>query len=349
MAAGQPLCEADVAIPVPGPDDVRVRVRAAGICHSDAHYRAGTSPAGPLPLTLGHEIAGEVDEVGADVRTHVPGDRVALHYLVGCGRCAACEGGLDPYCPEATMLGKDRDGGYAEAVCVPARNAVPLPEGVGFAEGAVVMCSTSTAYHALRKARLAEGESVAVFGCGGLGASAVQLARLMGAGRVFGVDVAADKLELAAALGAKPVDAGAGSASAALLSATGGRGVDVAVELAGRPQSTREAVLSLAPLGRVALAGIHAHAVELWPYRELIGREREIIGVSDHRLEELPRLLDWVAEGRIDLGPVVQRRVPLEAGPVNRVLDELEAGGAAVRTVIEPGEARGPVSVVAVP
>ncbi|HKK08835.1 MAG TPA: zinc-binding dehydrogenase [Gemmatimonadota bacterium] len=335
-ATGRPLREADVPLPEPGPGEVRVRVRAAGICHSDVHYRAGTSPVGPLPLTPGHEVAGEVEAVGPGGDAS-PGDRVALHYLVGCGTCDACREGRDPWCAEAAMLGKDRDGGYAEAVVVPARNAVPLPGGVGFAEGAVVMCSTSTAYHALVRARAAEGESVAVFGCGGLGASAIQLAALLGAGRVFGVDVAPARLELAGSLGAEAVDAGDGEPSAALLDATGGRGVDVALELAGSAAATRQAVLSLAPGGRVALAGIHADPVRVWPYRELIGREREILGVSDHRLAELPRLLAWVAEGRLDLGPVIERRVPLAAGPVNGVLDELEAGRAAVRTVIEPG------------
>jgi D-arabinose 1-dehydrogenase-like Zn-dependent alcohol dehydrogenase len=336
VEAGHPLREAEVEEPVPGPGEIRVRIRAAGICHSDAHYRAGTSPAGPLPLTLGHEVAGVVEAAGGGVETLSAGDRVALHYLVGCGACPACLEGRDPFCPEAAMLGKDRDGGYAETIVVPARNAVPLPDAVGFAEGAVVMCSTSTAYHALRKARMTEGESVAVFGCGGLGTSALQLASILGASRVFGVDIDPAKLELARALGAEPVDAGAADPTDLLLQATGGRGVDVALELAGTPATTRQALRALAPLGRVALAGIHAQTIEVRPYGELIGQEREIIGVSDHRLDELPRLLAWVAEGRLDLARVVERRVPLAADPVNRVLDELASGAAAVRTVIEP-------------
>lgn len=336
-AVGEPLREAELPEPEPAPGEVRIRVRAAGICHSDAHYRAGTAPAGPLPLTPGHEVAGVVEAVGAGVESPAPGTRVALHYLVGCGSCPACLEGRDPYCAEAVMLGKDRDGGYAEAVVVPARNAVPLPAEVPFAEGAVVMCSTSTAYHALRKARMGEGESVAVFGCGGLGASALQLARILEASRVFGVDPDPTKLELVRSLGAEAVDPSGGGAARAILEATDGRGVDVALELAGRPDSTRQALLALAPKGRLALAGIHAEPVEIWPYREIIGREREVIGVSDHRLDELPRLLAWAADGRLDLSRVVERRVPLAAAPVNEVLDELGAGRAAIRTVIETG------------
>src|SRR5262245_41643927 len=135
----------------PGPGEVRVAIRAAGICHSDAHYRSGLSPMGPLPITLGHEIAGVVERAGAGVDALAVGDRVCLHYLVSCGACAHCLAGRESFCERAAMLGHHVDGGFAEAVTVPARNAVRLPDRIPFEHGAILMCSSATALHALRR------------------------------------------------------------------------------------------------------------------------------------------------------------------------------------------------------
>ena len=235
------------------------------------------------------------------------------------------------------MLGKHRDGGFAEFVVLPAASVLPLPAGVSFAHGAVMMCSSATALHALRKARLVAGESVAVVGLGGLGASAVQLARAMGAAAVYGVDLSPARLELAATFGAIPVDAGAGDAADRIRALSDGRGVDVALELVGLPLTMRQAVRSLAPMGRAALAGLSNQPLTLDPYRELIGAEAEVIGVSDHLMSELPELLAFAASGALDLSRIVTRTVPLDAAAINGVLDELvRFGNAAVRTVVTP-------------
>lgn len=333
---GRPVREEEVDRPEPGPGEVLVRVRAAGICHSDAHYRSGSSPAGPLPLTLGHEVAGTVVETGPGTAGPRPGERVCVHYLDTCGACPACAAGEEQFCDEATMLGKSREGGWAEYVRIPARNAVALPEGIPFPEAAVMMCSSATSLHALRRARMEAGDRVAVFGAGGLGLSAIQLARAAGALQVFAVDVREAPLEIARELGATPVRAGTEGAAARIRRATGGRGVDVAVEVAGRPSTVRDALEALAPMGRVALAGIFSGPVEVQPYTQLIGREAELIGVSDHVLHEIPELLEWAEQGALRLDPVVRSTVPLEAGPVNDVLDRLEAFEAEGRTVIVP-------------
>lgn len=333
---GQPLELHDVPDPQPGPRDVLIRVRAAGICHSDAHYRAGASPVGPLPQTLGHEVAGTVEEVGAEVSNVRPGDRVALHYLLACGDCTHCRVGSEQFCVEGAMIGKHTDGGFAETIAAPARNAVPLPEGVSFAMGAVMMCSTATSYHALRKARFAPGEMVAVFGVGGLGISAIQLAAGLGARAVYAVDVNPAKLKLAAELGAVPVDALAGDPAEAIRAQTAGRGVDVALELIGLPDTMRQAVRSLAVFGRAGLAGISARPFEVDSYAELLGREAEIIGCADHLMHEFPQLMDLAERGLLRLDPYIES-VPLDADAVNRVLDDLGAFGAPVRTVIAPG------------
>lgn len=333
---GRPLELREVAVPALAAGDVLVRIRAAGICHSDAHYRAGVSYAGPLPLTLGHEVAGEVAEVGAGVTRVKPGDRVCLHYLVTCGQCHYCNMGQEQFCVQGQMIGKHRDGGYAESIVVPERGVIALPAEIPFEHAAIMMCSSATSFHALRKARLQAGETVAVFGAGGLGMSAIQLARGLGARDVYAVDINPDKLALAESFGATPIDARAADPVAELRRLTDGRGVDVAVELIGLPLTMRQAVQSLGVLGRASLAGITQAPFEVDSYRELIGKEAEVIGVSDHLLQEFPLLIDLARRKMLDLSHVVTRTVALEAGAVNATLDALQRFGGEVRTVIVP-------------
>jgi D-arabinose 1-dehydrogenase-like Zn-dependent alcohol dehydrogenase len=333
---GQPLKAQEIPVPVVGPGEVLVQIKAAGICHSDAHYRGGVSYAGPLPVTLGHEIAGEVSAVGPGVTRAQPGNRVCLHYLVTCGQCEYCNRGQEQFCVAGQMLGKHRDGGYAEYIAVPERGVVHLPAEIPYEHAAIMMCSSSTSLHALRKARLQPGETVAVFGAGGLGMSAIQLARGLGALAVYAVDINADKLKLAASFGALPVDASQGDPVAEIRRLTGGRGVDVAVELIGLPLTMRQAVQSLGVMGRASLAGITQTPFEVDSYRELIGREAEIIGCSDHLLQEFPLLMEFARRKVLDLAHVVTRTVPLDAGPVNAALDALQKFGGEVRTVIVP-------------
>jgi 2-desacetyl-2-hydroxyethyl bacteriochlorophyllide A dehydrogenase len=335
-AIGSPLEEVEVAIPPVGARDVLIRVKGAGICHSDAHYRAGVSPVEPLPLTLGHEVAGIVEKTGANVAGFAAGDHVCVHYLVTCGACSFCAAGTEQFCSGAQMIGKNRDGGYAEFIVVPERSVFRLPDEIPFEQGAILMCSSATSLHALNKARLRSGETVAVFGVGGLGISAVQLARHFGAGDVFAVDINPRKLELAARFGAIPVNASAGNPVEQIHELTRGRGVDVAVELVGLPLTMRQAVQSLAILGRAALVGLTRETFEIAPYSELLNKEAEIIGVSDHLASEIPVLLDLVRTGKLDLSHGIIRTVPLEASAVNGVLDRLEKFGDDVRVVITP-------------
>ena len=333
---GKPLQEMEIPVPEIGDADVLVRVKAAGICHSDVHYWEGISPVSGLPHTLGHEIAGVVEEIGSNVTTHTIGQRVCLHYLLTCGDCVFCRSSSEQFCESGLMLGKDVDGGYAEYVAVPARNAVPLHEAVPFEHGAVLMCSSATVYHALRKARLRAGETIAVFGVGGLGMSAVQLAKVFGALDVYAVDISAEKLRAARRYGALPVDASEGDPVRELRDRTGKRGVDVALALVGLPGPMRQAIQSLAPYGRAVLVGLTDRPLCVDTYREVLGKEAEIIGCSDHLLEELPLLVEFARQARLDLSRVVTETIPLEAGAVNGVVERLHRFGAGIRTVITP-------------
>lgn len=333
---GKPLQLREIPRPEPGAGEVRVKVLAAGICHSDAHYRSGAASVGFLPITLGHEIAGVVDQVGPSVDAVAVGDRVALHYLFTCGQCEYCTRGLEQFCVKGRMVGKHADGGYAEYVLAPARNAIPIPDPVGPAAAAVMMCSTATAFHALRKARMSAGDRVAVFGAGGLGMSAIQLARACGAAEVFAVDIDPAKLQLAESYGARPIDPAHGAPARQIHDGTRGRGVDVALEFAGLPATQEQAVESLAAQGRAALAGITTSPFTVRSYPTLINREAEVVGVSDHLRGELITLMEFARRGLIDLESVIVDRIALDAGDINHRLDALAEFRGRTRSVIVP-------------
>ncbi|MBZ5495515.1 MAG: zinc-binding dehydrogenase [Acidobacteriia bacterium] len=332
----QPLKMQKIDVPRVGTKDVLVCVKAAGICHSDAHYRSGVTKVGPMPVTLGHEVAGLVEEVGSEVSAFKPGDRVCVHYLVSCGQCHYCSRGCEQFCGSGKMIGKHRDGGWADYISMPERSIFHLPPEISIEQGAVMMCSSSTSLHALKKARVKGGETVAVFGVGGLGASAVQLAKALGALQVYAVDINPVKLRLAESFGAIPIDASKGDPVKEIRRRTEGRGVDVSVEVIGLPLTMRQAVQSLAVQGRAAIAGLSDRTFEIASYGELLSPEAEVIGVADHLAQEMPLLIEFAQQGKLNLTNVITHSVPLDADVVNGVLDELDRYGDRVRTVIVP-------------
>lgn len=276
--------------PRPAAGEIVVGVRAAGICHSDAHYRAGGGRVN-LPVTLGHEVAGVTGS----------GERVALHYLFDNG----------------DMLGKERDGGYAERVVVEKQNAIPIPDAVSFEHAAIMMCSTATAWHALKLSAIRPGESLAIIGFGGLGVSAIQLARLLGVRETGVVDVVEEKLKLAKSFGAVELHS-----------------FDVALEFSGNPSAALHALRSLKPGGRLIIVAINLRKLEIDAYSDVLTKERRIIGCSDHTREELVELMEIARRGEIDLSRAITRRVRLDAKAINDVLDDLDRGTSHLRTVI---------------
>ncbi|MCC6501079.1 MAG: zinc-binding dehydrogenase [Anaerolineales bacterium] len=333
---GKPLELQEIPIPAIGDKDILVRVRAAGICHSDAHYRAGRSAMGFMPITLGHEVAGTVEKLGAHVTNVKSGDRVCLHYNLTCGDCYYCSTGNEQFCSAAKMLGHHMDGGYAEFIAIPARNAIPLPEEIPFEQGATLMCASATALHALRKSRLHAGETAAIFGVGGLGLSAIQLARAMGAVEVYAVDIKRDKLELASEYNAIPIDASRVDAVEEIRKLTKGRGVNVAVEMIGLRKTMEQAIDSLGNLGRAVMVGLNQQPISINTYAQILGKEAEIIGANDHLLSELPLLVEWARRGVLDTSRVVSQIIPLDADKINQRLDDLEKFTDDVRAVIVP-------------
>ncbi len=334
VSEGRPLEERDVDVDPPESTDVIVRVEAAGICHSDVHYRSG--PLGPkeFPVTLGHEVAGTIVAAGDAVDGDRVGERVCLHYQTFCGSCRWCVAGYEQFCPEGRMLGNSRSGGYAEFITIPSANAISLPDEVPMEHAAVMMCSSATALHALRQARVGPGDRVAIWGAGGLGTSAIQLAWALGANEVFAVDLSQERRALALDLGATPIDA-TGDPVGELIEITSG-GVDVALELVGSGTTMKQVLDVLGPRGRAAIVGLSPDTIEVAPYAELVGREAELIGVSDHLLSEIAELLGFYLEGSLSLDRIVGLSIPLDAVIVNDVMDRMEAFSGPTRTVITP-------------
>ena len=332
----KPLELQEIPLPRIGARDALVRIRAAGICHSDAHYRAGRSRMGALPLTLGHEIAGVVEKIGDAVTNIKIGERVCLHYNITCGDCYYCATGNEQFCESVQMLGHHVDGGYAEYIAVPARNALHLPDEISFEAGATLMCASATALHALHKGRVKPGERVAVFGVGGLGLSAIQLAKAFGATDVYAVDIQPNKLTLAASLGAIPVHGGSGNAVEQIRTLTNGRGVDVSLEMIGLRKTMEQAIDCVGNLGRAVMVGLSQDAIQVNTYTQVLGKESEIIGSNDHLLQELPALIEFARRGILDTSRVVSQVLPLEAVRINQRLDDLEGFTSDVRAVVVP-------------
>lgn len=313
--------------PEPGPGEVLVAVRAAGVCHTDLHLRDGVPTPPPLPLVPGHEIAGDVAVVGPGVAGPAVGDRVLVYYYDGCGACLACRTGEENLCPAPkAKWGFDTDGGYAEFVTVAARCCVPLPDDVDYADAAVMGCSGTTALHAGRAiADIRPGETVVVVGAGGIGLAVTQFARHAGA-RVIAVDTHEDSRAVAASLGAEVLPAD--DVVAAVLA---GGGADVAIDTVGNADTPGVCADLLRTGGRLVLIGYTDRPAPLDVARIVTG-ELVVRGSVGATLADARAAVRLLAAG--DLRAVISRRYPLtEAG---RALSELAAGDTVGRIVLEP-------------
>jgi D-arabinose 1-dehydrogenase-like Zn-dependent alcohol dehydrogenase len=304
-----------VNVPTIGEDDVLVEVKACGLCHSDMNYRDGVAPVGKLPITLGHEIAGVISKTGSRVKGVDEGDRVVVHYVVSCGRCSFCRSGFENYCLHYRMIGKDIDGGFAEYVKVPARSIVKLPEALPFEQAALMGCALPTAYHALKRGRIQPGDLVVIFGIGGVGIHAVQLAaRVFKAKMVVAVDVLDWKLRMAKELGARAiVNAAKQDVPKAIGRITGGKFGNVVLDFVCHNRTMKQAIASAGKGGRIVFVGITNDSLQITPYKTLLGSELEIIGVDDHLYSDMTKLIQLIRGRRISLSRSVTHTVRLDA------------------------------------
>jgi D-arabinose 1-dehydrogenase-like Zn-dependent alcohol dehydrogenase len=329
------LAMREVADPAPGRAGAVVKVEANGICRSDWHAWAEHWPGFlKLPHVLGHEMCGVVEAVGAEVTRFRPGQRVIVPFSGGDGLCRWCCEGLSHICDDPVVPGFRSWGGFAQYVAIDRAdlNLVELPEAVSFVAGAGMGCRFMTAFHGLtERVRLRPGEWIVVYGCGGIGLSAIEIARCLGA-RAIAVDIGADKLALAGELGAEAAinAAEVDDPAAAVLELTGG-GAQVSIDALGIQQTCENAVRSLTKRGRhlqIGMTSGQSGGLLQLPIDEVIAKELHIFGSKGMPARNFPAMLALVGEGRLDPGRLVTRTVPLEeAGGVLAGMDRFETLG----------------------
>lgn len=330
---GKPLKVEKIETPRIGDDGVLVKVRAAGICHTDLHFLDGTLTPwkGELPLTLGHEIAGEVYEVGKNVKKFKKGDRVVVDNNVGCGKCDYCKAGSQNLCVNLDQIGFTVDGGYAEFVKAPESSLVKLPPDVSFEAGSVLPCAGASAYHGLANiAGLKKGEALMINGFGGVGTMALQVAKHLGAKTIV-VDISDEKLKLAREMGADGViNAAAANVGEEVKKLTNGKGADVVIEFVGRKKTMENALNSLAKMGRYVILGYTKDNLELSPLGLVVG-EHKVLGSVAYTHQDLENMVKLTHEKKIK--PVVSRAFKLEEVP--KALELMKEGKIVGRTVVK--------------
>ncbi len=309
---------ADLPAPVAGPGEVLVRVAACGICGSDVHGYDGSSGRRIPPIVMGHEAAGIVAAVGEGVAGYRPGDRVTFDSTVYCGECDFCRRGEVNLCDRRQVVGVScgdyrRAGAFAEYVTVPERILYRLPDGLSFSDAAMLE-AVSVAIHAVRVAEVKGGETALVIGAGMIGLLILQAAKASGCARVFVTDVDATRLEMARSLGADAViDSSRESLTAGIDRLTAARGVDVALEAVGRSETVVAAIDCTRKGGTVALVGNISPEVTI-PLQKVVTRQIRLQG-SCASAGEYPQAMQWMAEGKIKVAPLITAVAPLEEGP----------------------------------
>jgi propanol-preferring alcohol dehydrogenase len=317
-------------VPEPRPGQVRVRIECTGLCHTDIHAARGDWPVTPAPpFVPGHEGIGRVEALGAGVTDRAVGDRVAIAWLgSACGECRYCIGGWETLCESQQNSGYSVNGTFAEFTVVDAAFATPVPDAVSSQDAAPLTCAGVTTYKAIKVARVAPAELVAVFGVGGLGHLALQYARIAG-GFVVAVDVADDKLAMATELGADHVVNARTTDPVAAIQALGG--ADVAVALAASPQSFGQAYRSLRRGGRLVCVAMPADdAAVTVPIFDMVVGGKSVIGSIVGTRNDLADVFALHAAGRTRVITVGRK-----LDEVNESIDDVLAGRVPARVVFE--------------
>ncbi|CAB1060312.1 S-(hydroxymethyl)glutathione dehydrogenase (EC [Olavius sp. associated proteobacterium Delta 1] len=327
----EPVEIQNLSDPAPGPNDALIEVKGCGVCRSDWHaWQEDWSWVGikiDLPHILGHEISGVVREVGKNVRKFKPGDRVTMAFHTACGQCHYCYGGHSNLCQTGHgAIGFQFNGGYGHLVVMPAAdvNLVQLPDAVDFISAAALGCRFMTAYHGLvDRAVVRPGEWVAIFGLGGIGLSAVQIASTLGA-QVIAVDISENKLEMAKTEGAAAtLNALEQKPTEAILDLTKG-GADLSVDALGLSQTALPALSSLRRGGRHLQIGLTGKAEKgkiALPVDAIVLQEISFIGTFGCPTTRYPSLLTLVANGKLKPKSLVTNTIPVEN--VNAVLSSM--------------------------
>jgi propanol-preferring alcohol dehydrogenase len=329
-AFGDPLTVEDVAAPALAPGQVRVRVEASGLCHTDIHAAHGDWPVKPSPPFIpGHEGVGTVIELGPGVAEVAVGDRVAMPWLgYACGTCDHCVSGWETLCLEQQNMGYSIDGSFGEEAVAYARYVVKVPEGVDSFDAAPLTCAGVTTYKAVKVAGTRSSDLVAVFGVGGLGHMAIQYAAIAG-GRVIGVDLIDEKLELARELGAEFTVNAAKEDPVEAIQRLGG--ADQAIALAVSPKAFEQAYRSLRRGGTLVFVALPADNEVTIPIFETVLNGITIVGSIVGTRTDLREVFELHAAGKTHVTREIR---PLD--DVNEAIADVEAGRVTARVVFEP-------------
>jgi 6-hydroxycyclohex-1-ene-1-carbonyl-CoA dehydrogenase len=334
----QPLKVEEVPTPVIGAGEVLVKVAACGLCHTDIGYiDHGTPTFKKPPMILGHEVSGTVAEIAPDVTTFKIGDHVLLPAVMACGECGPCREGRGNTCDNMKMFGNDVDGGYAEYVKAPANNLFHLPDEIPLIEGAIIADAVTTPFHAIKnRSGLKAGDTLLVYGCGGVGLNLVQLANAVGVS-VYAVDIVPMKLEKAMELGcvgvfnAKDYENDKALVKA-VKKATGGAGVDVGIECIGNAQTLETTFNCVRNGGRLVIVGFPPAPMKL-NAGKVMYREMDVVGSLGCSLQDYPKAIELIRSGKIKIVPMVTKRFSLDE--INEGLDFLRSGQG-IRSVVCP-------------
>jgi 6-hydroxycyclohex-1-ene-1-carbonyl-CoA dehydrogenase len=309
---GKMLQYKDMPTPEPGPGELLIKVAACGVCHTDLHYiEHGVPTFKEPPLILGHETSGTVAELGAAVTGFAIGTRVLVPAVVTCGKCRLCRIGKENICEQMVMFGNHVHGSYAEYMVAPAKDVFVLPDSIPLEEGAVIADAISTPFHAVRnRGNVRAGDTVAVYGCGGVGINAIQVAAAAGA-HVIAVDISEKKLAWAKEFGASEcINALAEPKVPKAIKKLTGGGADVVFEVIGRPETIESAFECVRPGGRLVVVGYTDQPVSL-SAAKIMFREVEVVGSLGCRLVDYPLILQMCAQGKLKVKPLVTHRFPL--------------------------------------
>jgi 2-desacetyl-2-hydroxyethyl bacteriochlorophyllide A dehydrogenase len=324
----------EVDCPRPGAGEVLVEVAANGLCHTDVTYYAAQIPEKMriYPLILGHEAAGKVVALGDGATGLAEGDSVLLPPVYGCGDCPSCNSGEDNLCRRSNMLGGTRHGAYAQYVALPARYAFKMNPSVELERACVAADAVSTVYYALKeRVSMKSGDSVAVFGAGGLGLAALNVARELGAAKLYAVDVREDSLEAARKLGAEVINATGKEKIFKELKSLSGDGIRIALDCVGLGSTISEAFGTVCKGGEVAVIGFTLEKVTL-SAGSFMGLQKRVGGSWGCPTRLFPEIVKLLEGGGIDFGVLVSRHYDLQE--VEQAFQDLEAGEIVGRAVI---------------
>jgi alcohol dehydrogenase len=313
----QPLSIQNVADPVPPEDGVVIAVKATGLCRSDWHGWMGHDPDIRVPHVPGHELAGEIAATGKRVSRWQVGDRVTVPFVCACGTCRPCRAGNQQVCDHQLQPGFTHWGSFAEYVAIHRAdvNLVSVPDELSFVTAASLGCRFATSFRAVvDQARVSEGQWVAVHGCGGVGLSAIMIARALGA-RVIAVDVAEDKLDFARSMGADAtIDAREYADTAAAIAELTGHGADVSIDALGSAETCFSSIACLAKRGKHVQIGLLLKGASrpALPMDQVVAKELEILGSHGMQAHRYPAMLQMIRTGELHPGKLVGRRIRLE-------------------------------------